>query len=603
MATIELNDPFTGEWTVFTEATHKYDGTLITTGNTDDIIYKNVNNVFYRRVLPNDTVNVRWFGASGDGNTNDTQAVQNACNIRKNIYFPEGIYLVNIEVKHKAKIFGASSSTTFIKPYDYNQPAMILNDQKAPYWQYATIIEELTFEGGNQTDWKGYGISMAKAHESEYSSQDEFNGNITFRNVDFKFFNKGLQGLFGNIGMDFYSVGIHHNKYGMYFLDNKFGTNLDIMHAGNKYFYSGEISGNEVGIYIHNETEGFGGVTFSNVIFEHNDINTYINGNNAITPIVIESCWNEGSGTVKKTTPISIDTWSGSTKGQKNINPHTHIFEGKNLNCNVNNSFVSDYYINGENIIVKATNCYTESNIGVNAAESKVEGYNSNLILYRPSTIFGLPKNDNIILADSLDYSRTVHINNNSNSAVTRPAISTPRFNKVGNIKNKLKSVTLETSEILTGNLAPVTGMVVNDGVIFETCNQFNIPFPTLPSGGDPNYVTSYMRLENSLVNTHPNKGGYYVITFDMKVNSGDPTFFVWNENEYQVMQYTPTVKNKWQTIVGYASADPLDTHLSFFLDISALAPVDIHLSAYQVLRFDTSIEAKSFLESKVFAL
>ncbi|MDR6923774.1 hypothetical protein J2Y40_004670 [Chryseobacterium sp. 2987] len=32
MATIELNDPFTGEWTVFTEATHKYDGTLITTG-------------------------------------------------------------------------------------------------------------------------------------------------------------------------------------------------------------------------------------------------------------------------------------------------------------------------------------------------------------------------------------------------------------------------------------------------------------------------------------------------------------------------------------------------------------------------------------------
>lgn len=610
MATIELNDQYTGEWTVFQEEVYKYDDinpltppVPITASDCDDIIYKQVNNKFYRRVLVDDTVNVQWFGATGEGiaSVDDSMAVLKACEVKKNIYFPAGIYHININVQHKAKIFGAGSGATFLKPYDENKPIMILSKNLGPFWQYATTIEGLTFLGENK---KGCGVSMAKAVESEYEANDENNSNITFRNVDFKKLNKGLQCLFGNIGMDFYSVGIHDNKYGMYFLDNKFGNDSQTMHAGNKYFYSGEISNNEVGIYIHNSTQGFGAVSFNNAIFEFNYINTYIyNDSNSIIPIVIDSCWNEASGSSTYSNPVTIDTWSGTTKGEKVVTPHAHIFEGKSFTCNVYNSWVSDYYINGDNIIVKATNCYTESSSGVGAAQSNAVGNNSYLILYRPITIFGLPTGNNVIMADSYDYNRQLYINSDTSASLIRPAISTARFNKVTDIKNKIKSVTMKTEETLTGSFPPIQGSLVNDSLIFESSNKFNIPFPTLPSGGDPNYEIKYMGLQSSVVSTNNNTGGWYVITFDVKINSGDPTLFLWNRNQYQVMQYKPTVKNKWQTIVCYAVADPNNPNLEFFLDVSAFAPVELQLSAYQVLKFDTSIEAKAFLESKVYAL
>lgn len=592
MSTIQLINQYTGETVDFIETITTYNGNPITDSICDDIIYIKHNNLYYKRYIE-DYINVRWFGATGDGVTDDTTAIQKACNVGRNIYFPKGEYSFNAEIEYKVRIFGTNSHSTILKPFNVDIPIIILSKNKDPFWQYATVFEGLTFEGSNKT---GCGISLGKGNASEYKNEDEYNTNITFRNVDFKQLDKGIQCLFGNIGMDFYSVGIHDNKYGMYFLDNKFGDPTRIMHAGNRYFYSGEISGNEIGIYIHNSTEGFGGIVFNNVIFEHNHINTYINTNNTIIPIAFNSCWNEGSGQIlNSSNKITIDTWIGDTKGKKEIDAHSHIFEGENLACNVYNSFISDYYIDGKNITVKAIDCTVESNPGVGAASSIVKGNNCSLLLHRPITIFGIPKGDNIFVVDNYDYSRQLYIDNNASTSTIRSAIGTARFNKAENIQNKVLSLPLESIDILTGSLSSVSGAIVNDSIIFNESNQFNIPF----NGGN-----QYMGLASSTVNISSNNtSGWYVVTFDMKINSGDPTLFLWNRNQYQVMQYTPTVKNKWQTVLCYACSNPNDPNLEFFLDISALSNVDIQLSAYQVLKFDTKIEAKSFIESKIYAL
>jgi len=591
MNTIELNDPYTGEWTVFEENNHQYDGELII--NTDDIIYKTVNSVYYRRVLTNDTVNVRWFGAKGDNQSDDTNAVQNAAKIKKNIFFPEGKYLLNIELKDKIIIKGEGTSKTVLKPFDITK-AVINYQAKGPFWTYGTEFSHFALESKNKT---GIGFSFSKSHENEYEEYDEYSGNVVFRNVYFKGFEKGIQALFGNIDIEFYSTGFSSNKYGAYFLDNKFKTQTsggDSMHAGNKYFTGGEFSSNEVAVYLHNRTDGFGALNFNNVIFELNNIATYINTDNIFLPVTFNSCWNESNGQVYSTNQVSIDSWNNAVKSSQLINPHAHIFEGKNSTYYMNNGRVTDILIDGNNITLHSVNSLVESSPGVLGSPSIVLGENSNILLSNSSTSKGMPTNDNIYVTDSFGYETLTPVNNISLDAVSRSAICFSRINKISDFVNKINSISLEATEKFgEGSLSnDIDGQLVSDSKIFIASNKFNIPF-TGP--GD-----QYVKLRNSDVNNV--KKGWYVITFDLKVLQGDPTFYLWNRNNFQLMQYKPSVKNKWQTVLAYAYVDT-DSTDSFYFDVSGKTTTEFLLSAYQVVKFDTSVEARSYIDSKSFAV
>lgn len=58
-----------------------------------------------------DTINVLDYGATGDGVTDDTTAIQNALDTRKSVYFPPGKYLVTSELtmNRNCSILGAAS--------------------------------------------------------------------------------------------------------------------------------------------------------------------------------------------------------------------------------------------------------------------------------------------------------------------------------------------------------------------------------------------------------------------------------------------------------------------------------------------------------------
>lgn len=80
MSTIQLTDQYTGETVDFIETNIWYDGTTTITDNEcDGIIYIKDNNLYYKRYIE-DHINVKWFGAKGDGINNDTSSIQTAFN-------------------------------------------------------------------------------------------------------------------------------------------------------------------------------------------------------------------------------------------------------------------------------------------------------------------------------------------------------------------------------------------------------------------------------------------------------------------------------------------------------------------------------------------
>lgn len=68
------------------------------------------------RMIDGEYLNIKDFGAKGDGVTNDTAAIQHALSLGKPIYFPEGNYAVNerIDLDTNTKIKGDGRNNTFI---------------------------------------------------------------------------------------------------------------------------------------------------------------------------------------------------------------------------------------------------------------------------------------------------------------------------------------------------------------------------------------------------------------------------------------------------------------------------------------------------------
>lgn len=136
---ITLNDRFTGEKAIFRETSKALTGRKLTSADCDDILVKcNDGKTFLRVLDKSQYVNVKWFGAKGDGDVNDlgtddTAAVESALATLSKIrgtynlsggnefggftlFFPAGKYLLSrtLVLPEAAVIVGESTQSVVL---------------------------------------------------------------------------------------------------------------------------------------------------------------------------------------------------------------------------------------------------------------------------------------------------------------------------------------------------------------------------------------------------------------------------------------------------------------------------------------------------------
>ena len=134
---LEKKDRFTSEAAVYEETKTFADGTSMSGDKVDGVMYITENGTFYRRKV-NGEVNVKWFGAKGDGDrndlgTDDTSSIQKALTVLEKafpvydltgqnllggftLHFPAGKYLVNktFVLPSNCTVSGESYNTTVL---------------------------------------------------------------------------------------------------------------------------------------------------------------------------------------------------------------------------------------------------------------------------------------------------------------------------------------------------------------------------------------------------------------------------------------------------------------------------------------------------------
>lgn len=162
-------------------------------------------NRLYAKLLINDFVNIKQMGAKGDGNTDDKEIITKvlANNNIKEVYFPEGIYIVKdlININRPIKIRGENAENTIIKAKDFlsyvpgSSIWIILLTNSGAIFENIQLQQNIT-----DTENKGMLLGFKNARDVVfkncfiYQNEQDFgyvdlntnNQNITFENCKFK---------------------------------------------------------------------------------------------------------------------------------------------------------------------------------------------------------------------------------------------------------------------------------------------------------------------------------------------------------------------------------------------------------------------------------
>ena len=521
--------------------------------------------------------NVLDYGADSTGVADSTGAIQDAIDTGLPVYIPKGTYLCNVSVDHRLVMFGDGSTASILKPYD-DAIAIVTYTYKEYAWPYHSEFRNLGFNG---TDKVGVGVTFGQTNPSDYASGDQDARLVHFIGCYFWYLEKGVQFPFGNIGAEFYSCGFAANYYGVYTMNNKFGG---VMHAGNKYFYAGEFSGNDCAFYLNDSGAGAGGVTFENTIFEANKIAHYVYVQPyQYTPIVLRNVWFEQNGGTPYAGNTNIDVWSGTTVTPTAFANRAIILDGNGAMYNIYDGFTTDVYVKATNSTVNITNGRIDTAVGVGGGALTV--VDSSIInVVNPITDFGYAA-DNVITTGAYRTYQQGPVGDGLN----RYYIGIPRSSKVTSYGPSLVTTQPFTSAItMTGSFS-LLGSVISEGRIYNTCNEFTRA--AFGSGEELQLST----------NSFTTAAGYYVFTFDVMVTAGNPIFRVWNSSTVQFMaSFTAPTSNRWYTVVGIGYFDGAYTQ---YLGVTGDNQTDTwRLSAFQVHKFPTEAAAQAFLQSAVYA-
>lgn len=540
------------------------------------------------------------------GTSTEDLSVQatNAINTQKAVYFPGGKYKLNVNINNKTVIYGDGSTKTRIFPFNNAIAAFTytFTAQQTPlyrFWDYHSELRNLGLFSNSA--YTGIGFTFGKTNPADWVANDEFANNVRFNGVTIEGFEKGVQFPFGNIGTEFYSCGIKNNKYGVYTIDCRYPIGVtNSMHAGNKYFFGGEISSNQCAFYLHNQvTDGFGGVEFNGTIIESNDIAIYMYiSPRFLVPPNFKGAWFENNGYVRGGS-TTIDSWAAEVRSDQILTNRTIIIDGPNgeqtRRINFSTGNVTDIWLRAPNTQVVASNCRVETQSGFGGGPFTVDYPDTSwILLENPYSDGGWYAG----VGSFMPYVRgMVHgeggITNGGSRATGRVINAPPRNSKIAAYgPSRIMSASLTTAADTGNGSFNLTGAVVSDGRIYASCNEFT------RAAFLSTEFTSLSNPASSIVTV----AGWYVVTIDIKVVSGaGVTVNVWNRSTRQLMAgaVVPSVGN-WYTFAAVAMATGGET---IYLDFGGRNGDTVwRVSAYQMHRFSTEMEAHQFLESHAFA-
>lgn len=529
-----------------------------------------------------ESVSVLDYGADSTGVADSSTAFTSAIATGKQVYVPKGIYLINITIANRTVIYGDGSTASIVKPFNVATAAMTYKYVDVA-WTYHSEIHNIGFTGlGTKT---GVGFTFGQTVPASYQTNDEFTRNVKFYGCYFSNLEKGVQFPFGNIGTEFYSCGFQSNYYGVYALNNKFGA---IMHAGNKYFYAGEMSSNDCAVYIDNSADGFGAFAFTDTILENNKIALYLKNSGGVmtNPVTTQNVWLEANGSMQGGTTV-IDSWSGTTKTTQTLTNKTIIIAGDFVFFNANDGQFTDANITATNSVINVVNCRTESQSSFNGGVCTVADTSVlNFMGCQANSVF--PNGKNIVFS-GMTNQWSVPIDSTASDAI-RYWSTFPRGSKITSYGPSLQTtVPFTSAESTTGSFV-LTGSVVSDGAIYSTCNEFT--------------RAAFLSSEfTSVTNTTTTLAvGWYVYTVDIKVTVGSVNFSIWNRGTKQMAtSFTcPSVGN-WYSFAGIGYSDAASGQL--YLDANGTGVnATWRLSAWQMHKFNTLAQAQAFLNSYAYA-
>jgi hypothetical protein len=442
---------------------------------------------------------------------------------------------------------------------------------------------QFTFNGTEKT---GIGFTFGQTNPEDYVSGDEYYGNVAFYGCWFNRLYKGVQFPFGNIGSEFYSCGWTNNYYGVYTINAKFGGT---MHAGNKYFYSGHITGNVCGIYIDGGEEPLSGIVFNGTIIEENNIGLYIFTTSMYSPVTLNDIHFEGNSVLSNAT---IDKWTGSTVSTQTLDTYSLIVDGSGL-YNIQGGFVTGIHIISSYIEIFIKNSRVENSSGYGRGQVSIIDYpiSSTVHLINCITVGGMPKTRGFITEGAFTP-HSSSIGSNTNVAIGRGALVGPRFTKSTSLKSVVYSIPCTSICTTTGTYGSVPCTVVSDGCIYSTCNELTL---SDFASGQYAYISNPQTAITSVI-------GWYVFSIDIKIITGGISVKLWDRGSTNFVIFNNlTITDGWSTLagIGYSSGAQ-----SFFVDFAGLGLTSTwRFSAVQLHVFDRLSDAQNFLASGVFSI
>jgi hypothetical protein len=326
---------------------------------------------------PESPLNVKYFGARGDGRTDDSAAIQKAFDSIKDngaVHFPKGIYIIQktVVIPSYVRITGESKRSTILL-YKGSERAFASGERSGEKYgagSYHITIEDIAFQGSGS----GTGLYITSRY-------------LTVNNVEISHFEVGIDAQYCWTNK-FYNVSIFHNTTGF-----KGGSFLNANSFVNCIFAAGRIGvtftqGWNIS-FVGCQFEAFEGACFS---FNES-------AKNAIWNLSVTGCYFENTGK-------AIDAGPNCSFYSLNFSNNIVTTRGAELAIKVDNA---DGY--GKNTGLVENNTFIRDNNG--ARESFVDLNGPAYFMFRANQGYAAPGNEPIPVLDELTRNtNTTYIEN-----------------------------------------------------------------------------------------------------------------------------------------------------------------------------------------------